>query len=265
MEYLIGDFSRISRLGIKTLRHYHEIGLLVPVRVDPLSGYRYYDEGSLQRARAIIRLRQLDFDLAAIAELLKDASTEQEFLAIMEEQFTEMDQKIRQYQAIRDRLAAYICSESDTVVRSGEVSEREILEIQVASLRFRGRYPDIAEKIDLLFQICQNNINGSPFCLYYDDKSMEEDADIEVCMPVRQPVSGEGIQNRWLSGGRAISVVHQGPHEQIWKTYRMIVDYLNEHQLEPIFPSREVYLKGFGTVFPIDPGQYLTEIQFLLT
>ena len=38
----IGDFSKLSRVSIRMLRHYDEIGLLTPIRVDPDSGYRYY-------------------------------------------------------------------------------------------------------------------------------------------------------------------------------------------------------------------------------
>lgn len=38
----IGDFSRMTHLSVKALRHYHDLGLLEPVEIDPLSGYRYY-------------------------------------------------------------------------------------------------------------------------------------------------------------------------------------------------------------------------------
>lgn len=36
----IGDFSRMTHLSVKALRHYHDVGLLEPVEVDPSSGYR---------------------------------------------------------------------------------------------------------------------------------------------------------------------------------------------------------------------------------
>jgi DNA-binding transcriptional MerR regulator len=38
----IGDFSRATHLNIKTLRHYHRIGLLEPAEVDPATGHRRY-------------------------------------------------------------------------------------------------------------------------------------------------------------------------------------------------------------------------------
>lgn len=38
----IGDFSRMTQLSVETLRHYHEVGLLEPARVDPFTGYRIH-------------------------------------------------------------------------------------------------------------------------------------------------------------------------------------------------------------------------------
>ena len=40
--YSIGMFSQICRVTPKTLRHYDEIGLLRPARIDRFTGYRYY-------------------------------------------------------------------------------------------------------------------------------------------------------------------------------------------------------------------------------
>ena len=69
-EVSIGEFARRSRLSIKALRLYDELGVLVPARVDRVSGYRYYDEAQLEQARLVAMLRQLDLPLAAIRVLL---------------------------------------------------------------------------------------------------------------------------------------------------------------------------------------------------
>ncbi|MGM9662157.1 MAG: MerR family transcriptional regulator [Oscillospiraceae bacterium] len=66
----IGDFSKLSRVSIRMLRHYDEIGLLPPVRVDPDSGYRYYAEEQLPVAGRITALKDMGFGLNAIGELL---------------------------------------------------------------------------------------------------------------------------------------------------------------------------------------------------
>ncbi|MGI8446018.1 MAG: MerR family DNA-binding transcriptional regulator [Streptosporangiaceae bacterium] len=47
----IGEFARASRLSPKALRLYDELGLLTPARVDPVSGYRLYEPGQLERSR----------------------------------------------------------------------------------------------------------------------------------------------------------------------------------------------------------------------
>jgi DNA-binding transcriptional MerR regulator len=67
---LAGQFAAAARLSPKALRLYAEQGLLVPARVDPATGYRYYAVAQLTRARLIARLRRLDLPLARIAYLV---------------------------------------------------------------------------------------------------------------------------------------------------------------------------------------------------
>lgn len=59
----IGEFSRLSRISVRMLRHYDEIGLLAPDTVDPETGYRYYSEEQLAAASRITALREMDFSL----------------------------------------------------------------------------------------------------------------------------------------------------------------------------------------------------------
>jgi len=69
-EISIGEFARRSRLSLKALRLYDKRKVLVPSRVDRVSGYRYYDTAQLDEARLIVMLRELQLPLAAIRELL---------------------------------------------------------------------------------------------------------------------------------------------------------------------------------------------------
>ena len=67
MELLtIGAFARASRLTPKALRLYDELGLLRPVEVDPVNGYRRYHPDQLERARLVAWLRRLGMPLARI-------------------------------------------------------------------------------------------------------------------------------------------------------------------------------------------------------
>lgn len=72
----IGDFSRATHLGVKTLRHYHDIGLLEPVDVDADTGYRRYATEQIVTAQIIRRFRDLDMPLDDIHVVLDATDVE---------------------------------------------------------------------------------------------------------------------------------------------------------------------------------------------
>jgi DNA-binding transcriptional MerR regulator/effector-binding domain-containing protein len=66
----VGDFSRATHLSVKTLRHYHQVGLLEPAAVNPDTGYRYYSAGQIPTAQVIRRLRDLEMPVADVKAVL---------------------------------------------------------------------------------------------------------------------------------------------------------------------------------------------------
>jgi DNA-binding transcriptional MerR regulator len=65
----IGAFATATGLSIPALRHYDEIGLLKPARVDP-SGYRRYAPHQLDQARLICGLRAVDLPIDEVRRVL---------------------------------------------------------------------------------------------------------------------------------------------------------------------------------------------------
>ena len=66
----IGEFSQITHLSVKTLRRYHEAGLLQPAEVDPHTGYRYYATAQVPTAQVIRRFRELGMPVREVREVL---------------------------------------------------------------------------------------------------------------------------------------------------------------------------------------------------
>jgi DNA-binding transcriptional MerR regulator len=66
----VGDFSRATHLSVKTLRHYHQVGLLQPTTVNPGTGYRYYSAHQIPTAQVIRRLRDLEMPVADVKAVL---------------------------------------------------------------------------------------------------------------------------------------------------------------------------------------------------
>ena len=68
----IGDFSKVGRVSVKTLRYYDDLGLLRPVQIDPYTGYRYYSLEQLPRLYRILAYKDLGFSLEQIGQLLDE-------------------------------------------------------------------------------------------------------------------------------------------------------------------------------------------------
>ncbi len=71
----IGEFSRATRLSLKALRLYDELGLLRPTWVDPSSGYRHYAPELCERARLVAWLRRIGMPLSGIREVCDAEAT----------------------------------------------------------------------------------------------------------------------------------------------------------------------------------------------
>src|ERR1700733_11265688 len=65
-----GGFATMTHLSVKTLHHYHHVGLLQPVHVDPETGYRYYSLDQLPTAQLIRRLRDLRMPVTDVRDVL---------------------------------------------------------------------------------------------------------------------------------------------------------------------------------------------------
>ena len=66
----IGDFSLMTHLSIKTLRYYHQVGLLEPAEVDEHTGYRSYRVEQIPTAHIIQRFRDLGMPVASVKAVL---------------------------------------------------------------------------------------------------------------------------------------------------------------------------------------------------
>ena len=144
------------------------------------------------------------------------------------------------------------------------VQEKKLEPLLVAGIRMKGRYSDCGQAFARIGRSLGRFISGKPLLLHYDSEYRDEDADFEACMPVRQWKEVEGIAVRELPGGQCISLVHQGPYDQLGRSYARIFEFINDHKCTVILPTREVYLKGPGMIFKGNPKNYLTEIQILI-
>ncbi len=185
-EVSIGEFARRSRLSVKALRLYDELGVLVPARVDEASGYRYYDVAQLEAARLVAMLRQLDLPLAAIKELLVcdpvDAA----------ERIAAHWREVESVHDARRELADYLVNRlSGKRSVMYEVATREIPERSLLCLKRnvdeQGAWALGKEFIAILRERPLPKMEGregAMFSIYWGEVSADSDGPVEWCKPV---------------------------------------------------------------------------------
>ncbi len=266
--FSIGQFSKITGLTVKTIRLYHEKGLLTPGWIDQQTGYRYFDSRNVEQARAIAYLRELAFPLAEIKQILDHFEEEADILSFLIKQRQGIQSRLEQLGKIASSLDEIIHKEQEakSMLEEGDFTpgEKELPEIEVAGIRWKGRYADTGKVLQQLGKLAGRFIRGKPMNLYYDEEYKEEDADIESCFPVAGMKESGVLSLHRLPAGRCVYLVHKGPYDQIGRSYAKIMDYVQKNKYETLLPSRETYIKGPGMIFRGNPKKYLTEIQILI-
>ena len=263
--YSIGDFSTVTGLSIRTLRFYHEKGILLPSSVDETTGYRFYDADKIEKARVIRQLRQMEFSIEDIAAVLAGCTDELDILNYLERQKNVLQQRIREDRDVVRSLNEIIANEkaAKQLLEGGSfsVGEKTVEPVLVAGIRMKGKYSGCGTAFARLCKAVGRHDCGKPMCLYFDGEYREDDADFEPCIPVRREVAADGVSIRTLPGARCLTLVHRGPYEQLGRSYAKILKQARERKLNIVLPTREVYVKGPGMIFKGNPKNYLTEIQ----
>ncbi len=266
-ELSIGEFSKATGLTVKTVRFYHEQGVLEPSCVDEQSGYRYYRPEKIEVARVIGRLRELGFPLRDIAEIISSRDDEADLLDHLERRRNAIQTQLDQLHDAAALIDQIVSSERETRVMieslTFDIEEKQVDTLLIAGIRMQGRYQDCGKAFSTLGRKIGRHICGKPTMLHFSEEYREDDADFEAFFPIRKnPGEMDDISVRELPGGRFLTLVHRGSYDAISKSYARIMSAMKERGHEIQAPCREVYLKGPGMIFTGNPKKYLTEIQF---
>lgn len=140
-----------------------------------------------------------------------------------------------------------------------EIQRKEMGQVLAATIRYQGKYNEVGKYIGEIYKAVKANGTGEPFCCYYDGE-FKEQADIELCVPIKKAVSEGRITSRTLPSIKGISTLHYGSYDGLNQAYKALMDYAKENQIKLTTPSREIYIKGPGLVFKGNENNYITEI-----
>jgi effector-binding domain-containing protein len=265
----IGDFSKLSRVTVKTLRYYDELDLLKPVQVDPFTGYRFYAAQQLLLLNRILALKDLGISLAQIKRLLKDGLPQEQMLGILRQRQVELEHEIEGSQAKMERVLARLRQfEQENSMSTVDVVMKSVPAITIASVR--GKVPSYTsqdplwEQLEMRLQQAGVKPIEPCFTIDHDKEYRETDHDLEVCEPISGMVKlPQPVEVRTLPAEKVMaSLIHHGPFNTLTQSYQKMVKWLEENGYQISGPGREIYIStGEGPVKQDDPS-YVVEIQF---
>ena len=83
----------------KALRLYEKKGILVPCKIDPQTGYRYYSADQVKKLNVLVELQELGFSLNEIKKIMKGGLNSQAFLDALYSKKVEWEQKKSEIQS----------------------------------------------------------------------------------------------------------------------------------------------------------------------
>src|SRR5512138_1812941 len=232
----IGDFSKLSRISAKTLRYYDEMGLLRPVEVDALTGYRLYEYSQLSVLHRILALKDLGFSLEEIGRLLDDGLTVEQMRGMLKLRETEARQRVREEMERLERIRARLRQiEQEDCMSKYDVVIKSVEEIKVASVRDVVPTPPeqrgLWEELGGYLTQHHARTTGMCFTLYHDDEYKEHDWDLEVCEAIAGDfVESERVKVRTLPPISTLAcTIHNGPFVTIGEAYNAIGRWITDN------------------------------------
>jgi DNA-binding transcriptional MerR regulator len=276
--FKIGEFSRLSRVSVRMLRHYDQLGLLIPSQTDPFTGYRYYSASQLPRLNRILALRDLGFSLEQISGLLDEDVSAEQLLGMLKVKRAEVEGQLQEARQKLDRLEGRIRQTSDSSgYEAYDVVLRDTQPQLVAAYREPAADDDRIQQMFDSLEVYVARFDGAradkpPLTIYYDEDYRERDMDAEVAVPLMYAIpESETIRVRELPGlSNVASVVHVGEYMAIYQAYNSLLAWIEVNGYQMTGPIRELYLSygAEGLDFDLPPtylskesNEYVTVLQ----
>ncbi|WP_433248243.1 MerR family transcriptional regulator [Streptosporangium sp. CA-135522] len=237
----IGQFARISRLSIKQLRRYDELGLLVPAHVDEQTGYRYYRFAQAREALSIGLLRSLDVPLAVIDQVLSGTTGALE--RVHDDLEAELARRRRTLRAL-ERVMAEGLPRTQVSLVTEPARRVAVVRDSAMGPENIGRVTSAA--IARLMSSTSGLHDSQLIGLFPVD--LTEPMPITIALVTSEPVPG--TEPDVLPGGDFACATHVGPYDQISLTGHALLGWCAEHRHQIRGPLREVYVSDPATTAP---------------
>ena len=262
----IGEFSRMTHLSVKALRHYHDLGVLEPAAIDPFTGYRSYDATQVVPAQVIRRLRDLGMPLDSIRSVLlaPDLETRNREIAA---HLAQMERQLAQTQAsvagLRALLTGPAVQPAVDYRKIPAVTALAVAQVVSAADLTTWGSDALGALADTLAKT--GVAAAGPFgALFPGDFFELERSEITAFVPVDSsagfgPLDGQ-VRLLEIPAVEAAIAVHEGPLDDIDRTYGALGTVVAERAIGVDGPIREYYLVSYPETE--DESKHRTEVAW---
>ena len=258
----IGDFSRMTYLSVKALRHYHDIGVLEPAEIDPASGYRFYLPSQVGLAQMIRRLRDLGMPLEEVRTILQapDLETRDKTLVAhlqrMEEQLAQTQQTVASLRTLLQQQPEPLKVDRCTIPATPALAITERVAAADAVAWWMESF-SLLHRVLSSYGAPRGGPDGAMFpAEFFED----EEGEVTAFVPVSSGSSGglpARVQQIVVPEISAAVTVHDGPFSDLDRTYGALGTWVLERAAGADGPIREYYLP---TGDPDDLLAHTTEV-----
>jgi DNA-binding transcriptional MerR regulator len=242
----IGDMARATHLSVKSLRHYHELGLLEAADVDQRTGYRRYTAEQISTAQVIRQLRDLDMPLAEIRATLTapDLRTRNDRLVShLRRLEAELGRTQHAVSALRDLLTPDSDSADRVAIRrvpaAPVVSITASVSAEESLLWAQGALGEIHATLAAQGLHAEGPAGG----VFADELFTLHRGEMTMFVPCSGAVREAGrIRTAVLPATELAVIVHPGHPDEVSRTYGMLAAYVARHAVTVEGPIREYYL-----------------------
>ena len=272
--FSIGEFARLGTVSVRTLRHYDEIGLLPPAKVDPATGYRGYSAEQLRLLNRIVALKELGLSLAQARQLM-DGITVEELQGMLMLRRAQLEQELEEH---RNQLLG-VEARLRYIAREGAMPADDIVVKKIPAMgvvAITGPAPAFgAENIVPVVnasaeQFDQLGIRGlvkvaGPYMIFYEHDNYT-DVTVYLALPVAEQPAELPLPAQYLvlPEIEAAVAVRNGLAANIFPmVYHDLLRWTEEHGYEAHGPGREIWVNEVDDIADVD--QQVFEIQLPFT
>lgn len=256
----ISEFARRTRLSLKALRLYDQLGLLKPSEVAS-NGYRIYRESQLETARMVALLRRLDMPLDVVKSVVS-APSRDDAADLIASYWDGVERRVADQRELATYLGGKVAGDPGRQaayeVLEREVPERVVLSelrhvrIQEMETWFNAAHPELMRLAE-----SYGGATGAPYRIFHGAVSEDSDGPVEVCVPVaRNARSVPASREAYVRVKRS-----QFEFPQILAAYEAIERWMCDNDRPCAGPPREIYVAGLGYA-TARPEEIVCEVAF---